>query len=93
MGDSGYRAYAGPYYYTDEEDDDPDYYEIDVEYPLERSSSVVFSREFSIDSIPANQLNTSAEQIVSFDAEARVVTFNVAGETVQYTLPEEPPTR
>jgi hypothetical protein len=90
LGDSGFRAAIGPVTYQDVPDRDPDYYSIDIEWPGEDASQVVFQQDFPIEAVPHDSLNAEAKDIVRYDNKTRTVTFAVGNDEVSYVLPETP---
>ena len=87
LGNSGFKAAAGPNRYTDKPDQDWDHYSIDVEKPEGKSSYVYFQRDFRMDEIPRDLVDQKVQDIVSFDVESRVVTFDLGTRIKTYTLP------
>lgn len=88
LGSTGFTASAGPYMYTDEDNQDWDYYSIDVERPIGNSSYVFFERDMNINDIPAEIINKRVEDIVKFDENSGVVTFILGDQTYAYKLPD-----
>ena len=87
LGDSGFTAAAGPNRYTDKPDQDWDHYSVDVEKPEGKSSYVYFERDFRMNEIPRDLVDKKVQDIVTFDKESRVVTFDLGTKTETYTLP------
>jgi hypothetical protein len=87
LGDTGFKAAAGPHRYQDEDDEDWDYYSIDVEKPDGDSFYVYFQRDFRISEIPESLLNMKVQDIATFDEESRVVTFDIGDNKFTYKLP------
>ncbi|MDD5705787.1 MAG: hypothetical protein PHR35_07660 [Kiritimatiellae bacterium] len=90
LGATGFKAAAGPHRYTDEPDQDWDYYSIDVERPEGRSSYVFFQRDFRMDEIPKDLIHKNVQDIVTFDEPSRIVTFDLGTRKETYTLPRVP---
>lgn len=88
LGDTGFKAAAGPSRYTDEDDQDWDYYSLDVEKPEGNSSYVYFQRDYKIVQIPKDVLDKTVKDIVTFDEASRVVTFTLGKRIETYTLPD-----
>lgn len=87
LGDTGFIAYVGPHIYKDEDNDDPDYYSIDVEYKQEDGSLVCYSRDFELKDLPDGLLESEATDIVRYNADNRMVTFQIGTNKYQYQLP------
>jgi hypothetical protein len=91
LGHSGFRAVVSAMRYTDKADKNPDFCFISVEHgdPAKgNGGTVCFQRQFPASIIPAPVLNAKAEDIVSFDASHREVTFKLGPTNYSYTLPK-----
>lgn len=83
-----FKAGAGPAVYKDEENNEPDYYRIEVSYSLHDGNTLVcFSREFHIKEIPENLLNKPIGDIISYSKKRRTVTFTIGSNKYSYVLP------
>jgi len=87
LGESKFIAAAGPSRYMDEDNDDWDYYTIDVEKESGKSSYVFFQRDFKINEIPPGLISEKVESIVTFNEKSRLVTFAIGEKTYKYKLP------
>jgi len=87
LGDSGFKAAAGPHRYEDEDDKEWDYYSIDVEKPDGDSFYVYFQRDFHISEIPDSLLGMKVQDIAEYDEKSRMVTFEIGEKTFTYELP------
>jgi hypothetical protein len=73
-------------YFSDVEDKEYDFLEITLEQPQGDGNILVpFEAAYSLESLPADILSKSPEEIVSFDEAARSVTFDLG--TTQVTTP------
>ena len=87
LGDIGFRAAAGPFKYTDEDNQDWDYYSIDIEKPEGKSSYVFFQRDLKMDKVPVELVDRKVQDIVTYDENSRLVTFTIGSNIYRYTLP------
>jgi hypothetical protein len=87
LGSSGFKAVVGPSRYSDKNNEEWDYYEIEVVKPAGTSSQIFFARDFRMDEIPAELVDKKANDIVTFDEEAGVVTFTLGSEIHTWMLP------
>ena len=87
LGETGFRAYAGPSRFQDETNEDWDYYSISVQKQFGKASYVFFQREFKMNEIPADLVDRKVQDIVTFDEKSRVVTFTLGNRNQTYKLP------
>jgi len=100
LGNTCFKAVVGPYIYQDENNQDPDYYSIEVEamqptrkdansdvYSLEESWLVYFKKDFKIQDLPENFAQKNIAEFVSYDKKARLVTFAIGNKQLVYRLP------
>jgi hypothetical protein len=83
LGQTGFVAFVGPSVYQDRANGTPDYYTIDVE----RDGSIRFLRDLSIAELPEGFLTKPIGEIVSFDEQSRLVTFQIGDRKFCYQLP------
>ena len=86
LGSTGFMASAGPYIYIDKDNQDWDYYTIDVKRPVGNTSYVFFKRDLNMNDIPAEVLNKTVEDIVEYDENLGIVTFVLGDKTYTYKL-------
>ena len=88
--ETGFSASVGPVHYTDEDNEDWDYYAIEVEKRIDaRTSRTYFRRELPLAAVPTDI--SHAEQVVHYDDDTRTVTFSIGELVYTYTLPEDEP--
>ena len=87
LGKTEFIASAGPYFYRDENNDEADYYCIDVEKFYRDASYVYFSRYFLIKDCPKGLLEKPIEDIVKFNEKKQIVTFLIGDKKIEYKLP------
>ena len=90
LGGTAFLAEAGAFRYTDKQGSAPDYFTISVEREEPDGSTTYFERAFPASSVPASVLVAKAQDIASFDAGSRTVTFTLGQRAFTYTLPVEP---
>jgi len=88
LGDTGFVAHVGPATYQDKKDRMPDYYSIDVEKERDSAWYVYFRRDLRTDELPEGFTKKPIEEIVSFDAISRKVSFTIGDRQCDYKLPE-----
>lgn len=89
LGQTGFQATTGPSKYTDEEDEEWDFYSIEVQKPNADGTvfDVYFSRQFEVDQLEAELLTRRAAELVGYDAETNTVTFNLGSIVEKYKIP------
>lgn len=87
LGSTRFKAAAGPNRYTDKPNLDWDHYTIDIEKSEGKSSYVHFERNFRMNEIPRALIEKNVRDIVTFDEESRVVTFDLGSKSETYKLP------
>ena len=86
LGNSGFTASAGPGRYRDENDQEWDFYAIEIQKPEGGVSYVFFERRLRMSEVPAELVDKTVNDIVSFDEESGVVTFTLGSDTHTCTL-------
>ena len=86
---TNYFASAGPSLYQDENDEQWDYYTINVRYKGRGESYVFFERNYRIDDIPPELLLANVKDLVTYDPETKKVKFRIGDITETYVLPKE----
>jgi len=89
LGDTRFRANIGPSAYQDEDNNDPDYYTIEVEYERnDKSSLVCYGRSFKLSDLPEGFIELGVKKVVQYDEATRKVTFKIGKKLFEYTLPQ-----
>ena len=88
LGLSRFTAAVGPNVYQDEDNREPDFYSIDVEFGHEDGSAVLFQRDLHISDLPDNFASLKASDVVKFDPRSRRVDFSIGDNKFSYTIPE-----
>jgi hypothetical protein len=89
LGDTRFRANIGPSAYQDEDNNDPDYYTIEVEYERnDKSSLVCYARSFKLSDLPDGFIELGVKKVVQYDEATRKVTFKIGKKLFEYTLPQ-----
>jgi len=85
-----FSANIGPNTYQDEDNQQPDYFTIDVEFHEGNSSLVLFSRELPISDLPDGYVSLKAADVVTFDPKTRIVSFDMGEQKFSYQIPAPP---
>ena len=89
LGATRFRANIGPSAYQDEDNNDPDYYTIEVEYERnDKSSLVCYGRSFKLSDLPEGFIELGVKKVVQYDEATREVTFKIGKKLFEYTLPQ-----
>jgi hypothetical protein len=89
LGNTGFVAHVGPGVYEDKDNEEPDYYSMDVEMDDGGGAMLVyFQRDLRIDELPEGFLRKSIGDIVSYDPTTRSVSFSVGARRFEYHLPQ-----
>lgn len=96
LGDTCFKASIGPSTYQDETDQEPDYYSIDVEArhvgktmgeKPEQYWLVYFRRDLEMQELPERFLERKIDDVISFNEETNVVTFEIGKNKYAYQIP------
>ncbi|MHC4253851.1 MAG: hypothetical protein ACYS9X_32460 [Planctomycetota bacterium] len=88
VGDTGLEAIAYPAGYSDEQDDDHDYFMISVERPDGRGRSrVLYERKLRLDMVAQDKLDAEVEDIVTYDPATDTVRFDLGKSSFEYVVP------
>ncbi len=88
LGLSRFTAAVGPNVYQDEDNEEPDFYTVDVEFGHEEGSTVLFERNLHISDLPDNFASLKATEVITFDRKTRRVDFRIGDNKFSYTIPE-----
>ena len=97
LGDTCFQASIGPGVYLDETNQEPDYYSIDVEgrhvgktmgEKIGKYWLVYFRRDLEIQELPERFLERKIDDVVSFNKETNVVTFEIGKNKYAYPIPK-----
>lgn len=91
LGHTGFRAVVSAMRYTDKPEKSPDFCFISVEHGDPgggNGGTVCYQRQLLASNIPATVFTAKAQDVVSFDASHRQVTFRLGATNYSYTLPE-----
>jgi hypothetical protein len=87
LGSSGFKAAIGPNKYLNNQNADTYFYSIDVEYAYKDGSLICYSRDFKVAELPQGFINKEVNEVVSYDATSRKVTFTMGDKEHVYILP------
>jgi hypothetical protein len=95
LGKTRFRANISACYYTDEENRDYDYVEIEVTRKNHSGYAVWFCRKVSLDEVPLKHHESEAfgmyvnpKEIVQYDVDTETVHFKLKTTSYSYTLPK-----
>ena len=83
---TSYTAGAGPYYFTDQNNKDYDYYCIDIEKPFPGGADVIAELNIPLSYVSKEVVKKKAEEIITFDKANKTVSFNLGNGTFIYKL-------
>ena len=81
-----YKVGVGPYKFTEPDDGVYDYYSIDIEEPKGKTSYVISQKRFALNYVSESIISTKAKDIVSFNENTKVVTFDLGKSVFKYKL-------
>ena len=88
LGDTGFIAHVGPSIYEDEDNDEIDYYSIDIEKQRSKDSwHVFFSMDFEPSDLPKDFDKKPVSEVVFYDPATRIVEFKIGDGSYTYALP------
>ena len=84
-----FRIKVGASVYQDENNNDPDYYKIEVGYNLNENRVLVcYSRDFSMKDLPIGFLKRDISKIIEYENKTDTIVFKIGEKKLRYVLPK-----
>ena len=85
----GWEAGFAEGYFSDEADEDTDFYEVTLELPGDDGNIMVpFEAAFALSDLPADILDRPTDALVSYDEKTKTVTFDMGTAKIYTKVPQ-----